>query len=36
MEFNGTAKELGIETLTPEEIHEMNERWGISKGCGQS
>ncbi len=30
------AKELGIETLTPEELHEMNERWGISKGCGQS
>lgn len=30
------AKELGIDTMTPEEIRKMNERWGLSKDCGQS
>ena len=29
------AKELGIDTLSTEEIRKMNERWGLSKDCGQ-
>lgn len=30
------AKDLGIDTVSPEEIRKMNERWGLSKDCGQS
>lgn len=30
------AKALGIDTMTETEIRQMNERWGLSKYCGQS
>lgn len=29
------AKDLGIDTVSPEEIRKMNERWELSKNCGQ-